>query len=394
MPPKKQPNQPSKKTEQKKKEKVIEDKTFGLKNKKGAKQQKYVETVKKQIQHGNVKASKVRNHTLKGFNKTKLQKEKELEELSALFKPVKQNVSKGTDPKSVLCQFFRQGQCTKGDKCKFSHDLAIGRKAEKRDLYTDTRDDAPGGPDRTALVCKHFLDAVESGGYGWFWACPNGGDKCTYRHALPEGYVLKKDQKKEDKEDEISIEELIEKERAMLGDDTTKVTLESFLKWKERKRREKREAREKDEKEKKNAYKQGKLSGISGRQMFEFDPTMGGDDEDADDQVERELDEEDVYDGPVVDVCLENIKATDVDSSGTQASKDRLKANSEHNKLDQAAALPPSNNTASDKEIAMALAASENGELTSDIPIDEGLFDGDDIDLIDEDLENLELEDD
>ena len=30
---------------------------------------------------------------------------------------------------------------TKGDKCKFSHDLSIERKAEKRSLYCDMRDD-------------------------------------------------------------------------------------------------------------------------------------------------------------------------------------------------------------------------------------------------------------
>lgn len=47
----------------------------------------------------------------------------------------------GTDPKSVVCAFFKQGQCTKGDRCKFSHDLSIERKAEKRSLYCDMRDD-------------------------------------------------------------------------------------------------------------------------------------------------------------------------------------------------------------------------------------------------------------
>lgn len=46
----------------------------------------------------------------------------------------------GADPKSVVCAFFKQGQCTKGDKCKFSHDLSIERKAEKRSLYVDMRD--------------------------------------------------------------------------------------------------------------------------------------------------------------------------------------------------------------------------------------------------------------
>lgn len=47
----------------------------------------------------------------------------------------------GADPKSVVCAFFKQGQCGKGDKCKFSHDLTIERKAEKRSMYVDMRDD-------------------------------------------------------------------------------------------------------------------------------------------------------------------------------------------------------------------------------------------------------------
>lgn len=47
----------------------------------------------------------------------------------------------GTDPKSVVCAFFKQNLCQKGEKCKFSHDLTIERKAEKRSLYFDMRDD-------------------------------------------------------------------------------------------------------------------------------------------------------------------------------------------------------------------------------------------------------------
>ena len=45
-------------------------------------------------------------------------------------------------------------------------------------------------------ICKHFLDAVENNKYGWFWSCPEGGTNCKYRHALPPGFVLKKDKKK------------------------------------------------------------------------------------------------------------------------------------------------------------------------------------------------------
>lgn len=44
----------------------------------------------------------------------------------------------GVDPKSIVCEYFRAGQCTKGFKCKFSHDLAVERKGGKIDLFTDT----------------------------------------------------------------------------------------------------------------------------------------------------------------------------------------------------------------------------------------------------------------
>lgn len=61
--------------------------------------------------------------------------------MNTLFKPVQsQKISSGADPKSVLCIFYRQGQCTKGDKCKFSHDLTLEGKAEKKSLYVDSRD--------------------------------------------------------------------------------------------------------------------------------------------------------------------------------------------------------------------------------------------------------------
>ena len=93
---------------------------------------------------------------------------------------------------------------------------AKAKEPDKRDIYTDTRDQkkiegmedwdeatlreavnkkAGGQGERcqTDIICKHFLEAVEKRTYGWFWECPNGGDKCQYRHALPEGYVLKRD---------------------------------------------------------------------------------------------------------------------------------------------------------------------------------------------------------
>ena len=44
---------------------------------------------------------------------------------------------------------------------------------------------------KSDIVCKHFLDSVERGKYGWNWSCPNNGDKCKYKHCLPPGYRLK-----------------------------------------------------------------------------------------------------------------------------------------------------------------------------------------------------------
>ena len=70
-----------------------------------------------------------------------MEREKEKAAMDALFRPVQtQKVSAGADPKSVLCLFFKQGLCTKGDKCKFSHDLSLEGKAEKRSMYVDARE--------------------------------------------------------------------------------------------------------------------------------------------------------------------------------------------------------------------------------------------------------------
>ena len=56
---------------------------------------------------------------------------------------------------------------------------------------------------------------MENSKYGWFWNCPNG-NKCIYRHALPPGFVLKKDQKKAEKGEELSLEDLIEREVSLI----------------------------------------------------------------------------------------------------------------------------------------------------------------------------------
>lgn len=52
----------------------------------------------------------------------------------------------------MVCAFYKQGQCTKGNKCKFSHDLTVERKSEKRSIYVDMRDDEEGGGPSTIEI--------------------------------------------------------------------------------------------------------------------------------------------------------------------------------------------------------------------------------------------------
>ncbi|XP_060822697.1 zinc finger CCCH domain-containing protein 15 homolog [Bombus pascuorum] len=399
MPPKKAPA-PSKKAEQKKKEKVIEDKTFGIKNKKGAKQQKFIQQVEKQVKSGGVNSRKLEDPNIKKLEKEK--KLKEQKELALIFKPVQtQKIDKGTDPKSVVCAFFKQGQCTKGDKCKFSHDLSIERKAEKRSLYCDMRDDdketdtmdkwdedklkevvekkhGSGNRPTTDIICKHFLEAVEKSKYGWFWECPSG-QKCIYRHALPPGFVLKKDKKKEDKKDEISLEDLIETERANLGPNQTKITLETFLAWKKRKLKEKKEQALKDEEKRRNDYKAGRQVGISGREMFYFNPELAAGDgiDDGDEAISSYVREEDETEEKVeyreLDMDRLALEASEIDTSGiTVAGADRLKNNKDINN--------ESGSTVTVGEGAAALAINEN------------LFKEEDLEGLEEELEDLDLE--
>lgn len=325
MPPKKKPNEPSKKTEQKKKERIVEDKTFGLKNKKGAKAQKFIQQVNRSYNAAATKKVEPPKPSKKE------EKKKELEEFNKLFKPViAQKVEKNVDPKSVLCAFFKQGQCTKGDKCKFSHNLAVERKSEKRNVYCDVREDDTmenwdeemlqsvvekkhGETERsmpkTDIICRFFLEAVENSKYGWFWQCPNGGDKCHYRHALPPGFVLNRDKKKAEKKEEISIEDLVERERAKLDYNLPKITLESFIIWKKRKIEEKKDRDKKESERKKAEYKAGRNAGLSGREMFTFNPDLVSDEtlEDGEatfDNLVREDDEEEEEVAPVKEIDL------------------------------------------------------------------------------------------
>lgn len=404
MPPKKAPA-PSKKAEVKKKEKVIEDKTFGMKNKKGGKAQKFIAQVEKQVKSGG-------HHPLdKTAEQKKLEKEKKLQEqkeMALLFKPVQaQVVAAGTDPKSVVCAFFKQGNCGKGNKCKFSHDLSVERKTEKRSIYCDMRDveadgetmenwtedklnevvnKKHGGKEKamatTTIICKYFLDAVEKRLYGWFWECPNG-EKCIYRHALPQGYVLKRDQKKDDKKDQISLDELIESERAKLSGNQTRVTLESFLAWKKRKIQEKKDAERKDEDKKRKDFNAGRQIGLSGREMFSFNPDLAldGDMEDGDvaiDSYGYNEEEEQGIQYKELDLNMLSYAALEVDGTGTVADCDRLE------KL-------KANHVETPEELPNGGKDQDQVDAT---PFNENLFMEEDLEGLDDELNDLDLNDD
>jgi hypothetical protein len=111
--------------------------------------------------------------------------------------------------------------------------MELDGKAAKIDTNNDPRDKTGNNPSTgTDIICKYFIEAVETSKYGFRWECPSNGDKCIYRHCLPPGFILNTE-RFEDDVDSRPIEEIIEEERALLkSDECTPVTLESFNAWK------------------------------------------------------------------------------------------------------------------------------------------------------------------
>ncbi|EUC57010.1 CCCH finger DNA-binding protein, putative [Rhizoctonia solani AG-3 Rhs1AP] len=291
MPPKQQQKASS--------SKVKDDKTFGLKNKnKSAKVQKDIARIQSEqsrVGKNKQELEKEKERALRA--KEKADEEKRKKEEGELLKPVQvaQKIPFGVDPKTVLCVYFKAGNCDKGNKCKFSHDRNVERKQEKKDVYSDSRDDKAedtmdkwdqeklqsvilskhGNPKTTTdIVCKFFIDAIESGKFGWFWECPNG-EKCMYRHALPPGFILRSEKKAAEdaaKANTISLEEFLEVERHKLGSNLTPVTPETFAVWKKT-RLDRKAAQEDAMRKAKDAQAAaGKNIGMSGRDLFQYNP--------------------------------------------------------------------------------------------------------------------------
>lgn len=105
----------------------------------------------------------------------------------------------------------------------------------------------------------------------------------------------------------------------------TKVTLESFLAWKKRKIQEKKDLLAKEEEQKKRDYKSGRQFGISGREMFSFNPELATDNdlEDGDTayaSYEREDDDENVYEYKELDLDMLAANAQEVNIIQTKYS--------------------------------------------------------------------------
>jgi len=140
----------------------------------------------------------------------------------------------------------------------------------------------------TDKVCKYFIEAVENQKYGWFWTCPNGGDKCMYQHKLPPGFVLKtKEQRAAEKAlldksplKTLTLEDFLESERHKLTGTLTPVTPETFAKWKA------------ERLDKKQAEEQARAAKeATGRAMFEKgDWNISGDEDESDDNNEDDDD--------------------------------------------------------------------------------------------------------
>jgi len=312
----------SKKTEQKMVDKIVEDKTFGLKNKnKSKKVQQYCASVKQQAEQKVRPKRTGPTAAEKRKEEKKAQEEKE-KELKALFRPqiVQPKVPPGVDPKSFVCELWKHGMCKKGDKCKYAHDLNAGKKKEQIDLYTDRRTlqqqtmaDWDQGTlekvveerrteknrkNQTTIVCKYFLEALEQNKYGWFWECPNGDD-CQYVHALPPGFVLKRKEKNvqplKDENEGPSLEEQIEEERLKVREGPT-LTKELFLAWKKAKEERKAAEAKAKEDEKKEAVRAGRVILLNGRELLIYKPQLFADDEEAMDDKELEVMPEEEFD--------------------------------------------------------------------------------------------------
>nr|BAN64881.1 conserved hypothetical protein [Babesia bovis] len=277
---------------EKQKQKLVEDKTFGLKNKNKSKSvQKFIKSIQQQVT-GKPPASS--DKFIAEQNKAKSEKQKLSQQqalLASLFKGTENIKQVAIDPNKRL---YDPKQSREDQKIDIYADPRENRSRNDADMSSwdlNTLEDVvkqKHGADActTDIICKHFLAALEDKNYGWFWVCPNGGDKCKYRHCLPPGFVLKSDVPKEVEEDEETLEERIERQRAELPPGGEMVTAESLARW--------RASREETRLEQiKDSMSKGGQVALTGKDLFTFNPNLFMDDDSAAVDIDYE-DEEDL----------------------------------------------------------------------------------------------------
>mmetsp|Transcript_1909 Transcript_1909/g.2895 ORF Transcript_1909/g.2895 Transcript_1909/m.2895 type:complete len:305 (-) Transcript_1909:4273-5187(-) len=226
MPPKNKQKE-GKKTQEKKKDKIVEDKTFGLKNKNKSKQvQKYVKSVEKQIKQNSV--SEKLKEQKKQQRQIRIQQEQEL-------------------------------------KALFSEGLSISIK--KSDL-------------RKKKEKASELRSMGAGGGG------SGNKTDHYDDAWAEAELAKAGEIMQNANDEPTLEQRIEQQREEMrkqGKTGTPVTQETFAAWKARKAQRIHEAKEAALRAEQLKKKGGKgLSILSGKDLWAMDNTLFVDDADGD----------------------------------------------------------------------------------------------------------------
>ncbi|SJK86399.1 Zinc finger CCCH domain-containing protein 11 [Babesia microti strain RI] len=220
MPPKQ--DNANQKSLEKAKQKILEDKTFGLKNKNKSKAvQKHIKGLQQQI------TGKPAPDSAKW--QSQLHKEKEEKKKQEQHKALIQSLFRDTKDIKNLSK----------NAAKQTYDPKKSRMDQKIDYYIDQRlqkqSDSSMSTElsfETDIVCKHFTEAIKSNKYGWFWVCPNGGDDCKYRHSLPKDYVFPDEQEVVEEVNE-TLEDKIDRERHELVTNGELLTLDVFLRWKE-----------------------------------------------------------------------------------------------------------------------------------------------------------------
>lgn len=244
MPPKakKKADAASKKALEKKKKQVIEDKTFGLKNKnKSKKVQQHIHSVKKNVMNADSRSRREDEAKKKAKAANKARKKAEKAEQDALF-----------------------GEALMFGKKKKALDSKAGKVEAKGRDHDD--DDKKGGTSR-AMKMMYQMDAKEMA-----------------------------DRLKEDPNYVPTLEDEIEAQRQAMvaklkasGKKGTPVTPETFAAWQERKRKKHADEAKKLVEAELKKKKGGKgLSVLSGKDLFEYKKELFRDDDEALDGIEEE----------------------------------------------------------------------------------------------------------